>query len=278
MGQGMTAPDALLALQRDFACSVATLDGTHGHDAAVLARLRSDRGIPARDRLHVYEDAYFARIHNVLREDYGALHAAIGADAFHDLAKLYLMAHPSRSFSLRFAGERLPEFLAGPIAEPFARRWPLAADLAALEWALVDVFDAPDAVALERAALAQVRPEDWAGLRFMLIPAHRLLSLDWPVQRVREAWSAGRALPPIQPESTTLLVHRHGERVFQRVVASLEAGALEFVRDGQDFATLCASVADATSDSEGATLVLEMLERWIAEGLLAAHASPAEHP
>lgn len=276
MGEGVTGSDSLAIVQRDFARSVTTLDGAGHHHAGVVARLRSDRGIPAEQRLHVYASAYFARIHGVLREDYGALRAAIGDDAFHDLAKLYLMAHPSQSFSLRFAGERLPGFLAGPIAEPFARRWPFAADLASLEWARGDVFDAPDAVALERAALARVRPEGWAGLRFKLIPAHRLLSLAWPAHRMRDAWSAGVALPELEPSSSAILVHRHQERVHQRALSSLEAGALTLVREGHDFATLCASVAEATSDSEGAPLVLEMLERWIAEGLL-AHAAPAEH-
>lgn len=270
----MNGPDALLTLQRDFARFVTKLDAAGDADAGIVARLRSDRAIPAEERLHVYGNAYFARIHGVLREDYGALHAAIGDDAFHDLAKLYLMAHPSRSFSLRFAGARLPDFLRGPVVEPFVRRWPFAADLAALEWARVDVFDAPDAVTLERAALARVRPEDWAGLRFALVPAHRLLSLAWPVHRIREAWSAGVALPEIESSSTALLVHRREERVHQRPLSSLEAGALALVRDGQDFATICAAVAEATSETATATLVLEMLEHWIAEGVLAAHASP----
>jgi len=272
----MTGSDTLAVVQRDFARSVTTLDGTGDPHAGVVARLRSDRGIPAEERLHVYENAYFARIHGVLREDYGSLHAAIGDDAFHDLAKLYLMAHPSRSFSLRFAGERLPDFLAGPIAEPFARRWPFAADLAALEWARVDVFDAPDAVALERAALARVRPDDWAELRFALVPAHRLLSLAWPVHEMREAWSAGVALPELEAASTAILVHRHRERVHQRAPSPVEARALALVLQGHDFATLCAAVAEATSDSESATLVLELLEHWIAEGLLAAPTAPAE--
>jgi len=97
----------LARVQLDFARALTAPGAGSAQD--IDARLRSDLGIPAAERLRVYANAYFARVHDVLREDYPALHAAIGADAFHDLAKLYLLAHPSRSFSLRFAGARLPE-------------------------------------------------------------------------------------------------------------------------------------------------------------------------
>ncbi|MGH2901230.1 MAG: HvfC/BufC family peptide modification chaperone [Solirubrobacteraceae bacterium] len=266
---------SLRDVQQDFASFVTTLDSVEASDVAhrtTLARFRFDREISVSERLHIYTSAYFARIQAALLDDYGALHAAIGDDAFHDLAKLYLMAHPPRRFSLRFAGERLPEFLRGPIAEAFTRRWPFAADLAELEWARVDVFDERDTVALEREALATVPPEDWAQLRFALVPAHRILSLAWPVQRTREAWAAGTDLPTLSQSATTLLCHRHRERVHERALSPVEARALDLVRSGQDFATVCDGVAELTSDADAATAVLGFLERWIAEELLAAQA------
>lgn len=279
----MSKPSAALdTLQHDFARCVTTLDrtdrtvvqgGTEGWDD-IVPRLRSDREISASDRIQVYTHAYFARIHAVLRDDYGALHASLGDDAFHDLAKLYLMVHPSRSFSLRFAGARLPEFLAGPVAEPFARRWPFAADLAALEWALVDVFDACDAAILDRVALSVVAPECWAALRFALVPAHRILSPAWPVHRIRDAWSSGALLPELEAGPTEILVYRHDDAVFQRALSELEARTLALVRDGQDLGTVCAIVAEGTDDASAAGSVVAFLERWLADGLLAAP-SPA---
>ena len=163
----MSHPDSLLTAQRDFARLVTAVDA---QEEPECPRIRSDLAIPALARVSVYAHAYFERIHAVLREDYGALHAALGDDGFHDLARLYLLALPSRSFSLRHAGARLAEFLRGPVAEVFARRWPFAADLALLEWALVDVFDAVDAPVLERAALAEIPAQRWPELRFALVP------------------------------------------------------------------------------------------------------------
>jgi hypothetical protein len=266
----VSARAALRELQRDFARAVTDPDAPPDG----FARLRSDLGIPAEERLAVYANAYFARLHGVLRDDFGALAQVLGEAGFHDLVRLYLMACPPRGFSLRFAGERLPAFLAGPVAEAFARRWPFAADLAALEWALVDVFDAPDAPLLERAALAALRPEDWPGLRFALVPAQRLLELAWPVQQLRDAWSAERPLPAIEAGPTCVLVHRSADAVVQRALSAAEARALRLLGEGCDFAALCAGVAEEVGDAEGAQRVLEMLERWLADGILAAQPVP----
>ncbi|MBK7950695.1 MAG: putative DNA-binding domain-containing protein [Deltaproteobacteria bacterium] len=268
----MNAPTSLRDLQRALARRITRGDLSDLLDLS--ARIRSDRGIPAEERLFVYEHAWFARLHEVLREDYGALAGALGDDAFHDLAKLYFMAHPPRSHSLRFAGESLSTFLRSPVAELFAGRWPFAADLAALEWALVDVFDAPDDRLLERPMLATLAPEAWATLRLAPVSAHRLLRLDWPVDRIRAAWTADRPIPAIEPAPTCLLVHRHREQVFYRPVPRLEERALIGLRSGEDFAELCGGVAEKIGEAEAASALVGLVERWIGEGLLAVPEEP----
>lgn len=267
----MARIESLASAQHELARHVTALEGPVGCEGedGLRAWLRADRSIPASERVRIYANAYFARIHGVLRDDYGTLHAALGPDGFHDLAKLYLMAYPPRSFSLRFVGAHLCEFLSGPVAEPFSRRWPFAADLAALEWAIVDVFDAPDTPLVSRETLAAVPPEEWGELRFELITAHRLLRLAWPVQRMREAWDVDRALPEIERAATTLLVHRHGEDVAYRPVSALEADALALLAEGRDFGAVCARVAAASGEAEGPPRALGLLERWLADGILA---------
>jgi hypothetical protein len=155
------------------------------------------------------------------------------------------------------------------VAEAFARRWPFAADLAALEWALVEVFDAPDAPLLERSALAALQPDDWPGLRFSLAPAQRLLDLAWPVQRLRDAWSADLPLPTIGACATCVLVYRREDAALQRALPAAEARALRLIREQCDFAAICAGVAELVGDAEAAPQVLGMLERWLADGILA---------
>ena len=278
----MPLPDELIALQRDLARHVTQLDagepspdfGPSGSRAPIAERIRSDRGIPPEERLAVYRHGYFARLHAVLRDDYGALHAVLGEAAFHDLAKLYLMAHPPRSYTLRDVGASLPEFLAGPVAEFFEARWPFAPDLAALEWALVDVFDAPDDRLLDREALVVLPPAGWAALALELVAAHRIFAFDWPVHRLRHAFSSQQPMPEIEPRPTQVLVHRHREQVFVRSLGDLEERALAWVREGCDFAAICGRAADEHGDAGSPSEVLGLLEQWLADGLLAAADSP----
>lgn len=276
----------LRALQRSLARFITRADPAGDLRAEVDAarhpspfdHVRADRGVSAGDRLGIYAHAQFARLHEVLRDDFGALRAAIGEEAFHDFAKLYTMAHPSRSFSLRFAGERFPEFLAGPVVEPFCSRWPFAADLARFEWMLVDLFDAPDDRPLEREALAAIAPERWPSLRFALVRASQIVRFDWPVHSLHAAWSADRELPPIAPAQTVVLFHRRRERVVHRAIAPLEAQALGLVARGADFEAICTAMASALGDGDGPRLVVTLLERWIAEGLLASVSGPETDP
>ena len=265
------------SLQREFARAASALEGRKVEDISLSAWLRDDRGVTAGLRLAVYSHAYFERIHSALREDFGALAAALGDAAFHDLAKLYLMAYPPHSFSLRFAGEALPRFLCEPVAELFQRRWPFAADLAALEWTIADLFDAPDSPVLARESLARVPPDHWGSLRFRAVPAHRLLTLAWPVSESYEAWAPpeGRTgtLPVLRAAKTRVLVHRRRERVFQRALTPLEARAWEIVCEGRDLESLCSAIADEGGEDRAVEQAVEFLERWLADELLADFAS-----
>jgi len=75
-----------------------------------------------------------------LADDFPGLRAVIGSKAFEALSVAYLSAHPSKSFSLRNLGSKMPEWLA---ANPqwAGRRSMLAIDVARIEWAFVEAFD-----------------------------------------------------------------------------------------------------------------------------------------
>ena len=60
----------------------------------VAGFLRGDAKASPGERLGVYANAYFARLHDCLAEDFPATARALGPDAFHDLVKTYLMVHP----------------------------------------------------------------------------------------------------------------------------------------------------------------------------------------
>jgi hypothetical protein len=254
--------------------AAALAEAGEDEDAGLAAWLRGDARAPAALRLDVYANAYFARLLGVLREDFPALAAALGELAFHDLVTAYLIACPPGSFTLRDAGERLPAFLSAGSAEAafFRVRWPYAADLARFEWALVDAFDAPDAPALRREELAALSPGGWDGLALSLHPASALFALDWPVERLREAFDEGSPLPlegfPQRP--TRLLVSRSGDWVRFRALEADEAALLDAVARGSRFGLLCGRLAERVPEAEAAPRAAALLTRWTLDGVLAA--------
>jgi hypothetical protein len=245
-----------------------------GRELAAL--LHGDAHASPGERLGVYANAYFARLHDTLADDFGATARALGTDAFHDLVKTYLMIHPPGRPSLRHAGAELAEHLATPpFAEIFARRCAYAADLARLEWAISLAFFAPDAPALASSALAEIAPEAWASLRFAVSPSLHLLSCAWPVQIARERFEregedASWPEPPaLAPEPTAIRVWRCAERVRFARISALERDALDGLLAGETFAQLCDRLALEVGDADAAAQAAAFLSSWIADGLLA---------
>lgn len=169
----ITAPEGVRAAVDDVA--------GHGVDEASLnAVFAGDERLPSLERLDIYANMYFYRLLDCLAEDFPKTLAAVGPAHFHNLVTDYLLRHPSRHPSLRYLGRSLPEFLA---THPLLGSFPYLADLARLEWARADLFDAPDAATLSRDALTRL-PQDRAGdARFALVPAFALLRFDHEVVR-----------------------------------------------------------------------------------------------
>jgi len=106
------------------------------------------------ERLEIYNRQYWFRLLDSLSEDFPALARLVGDRAFRGLAESYLQQHPSRSFTLRDLGSRLAPWLESLAKQDLPQpeswcvglRYPLQilADVAALEWAYIEAFDAAE--------------------------------------------------------------------------------------------------------------------------------------
>lgn len=135
----------LEALQRDF---LAQLEGD-GECAPGIATYRSSVR-------HGRRDALAAAYPRVL--------ASLGEATFAALADAYAAAHPPACGDLHEFGAGFGAFLA-------PAHGPGLADLAAREWAAHRAFHAPDAPALDFAALARVDAADQGRLRLRMHPS-----------------------------------------------------------------------------------------------------------
>jgi len=243
--QRQMAAVVMLPLTADEEMRPETADG---RSTAALAEsfIAPNSRLSAFERLEIYNRQYWFRVLGALAEDFPALRSVVGARAFEALSIAYLTAHPSRSFTLRNLGSKLPDWLA---ANPsFAgRRHRLATDVSRIEWAFVEAFDSAERSPL---TLGQIATLD-AGSRLALQPHLRLVALDYPADdlvlahhqrekrqsseagvRHDEATDAPVKLPRLRRRPTWLAVHRIDLSVFYRRLAREEFLTLAAIRKG----------------------------------------------
>lgn len=219
--------------------------------------------------LEVYRVAYRARLVEALRTNYPVLHQVLGDAAFATLADDYLQAHPSTRPSIRWFGDRLPEFL-GARRETLAH--PALVDMARFEWAICLAFDAAAAPPLAFDRLAATPPEDWPALSFQLQPGFALLALEWSVAPVwralAEADDPNQSVDPPEALENTLIVWRRALAPQWRSITPLEAELLRAIDEGDTFGQLCARAVAAVGEAEAAATVVGHLQRWVADEVL----------
>ena len=134
-------------------------------------RPRASATLRPEERLAIYHDMYLLRMEEALESDYPALKHFLGDARFRALVAGYVRAHPSRSYSLNFLGGRLPDYVG---AAPGLRHRGFCHDLARLEQAVAEVFDAAQEEPLRAEEIAAVPEAAWEGARLAPIAAFRL--------------------------------------------------------------------------------------------------------
>jgi hypothetical protein len=175
------------------------------------------------ERLDVYRRAYDARLVECLADDYPVLQMALGNEPFETLCRAYAARYPSEAPNLNAYGRHMAEVCEG-----------FAADLARLEWAIVEVIHQPSSAPLTMERLAAVPAEGWATARLVASRAVRLLDLEYPVNDYFQAVRDGNAPAPPGRQPSATAVYRSGHAVWRmgltptmhRVLAALVAGDL----------------------------------------------------
>lgn len=262
---------SLRELQLSFFHSIAAVPGGgSGNFAPKLGQVVQGRGqLGPEERINIYAQMYCARLVEVLREDFPRVAAVLGCERFERVVRTYLARHPSTQPSLRYLGRHFAVFLE---TWPEVVSLPFLSDLARLEWARLEVFDAPDAESLRIEHLHAFSPDEWPGLRFQLIPAFQILQSDWPVH---EIWAAAAEETPAERgwerrERTAVRIWREGFAVYHSRLDATEQAALAAVRAGEPFAGICAALASLVPTEEAAPVMGSLLLRWIEDGILSA--------
>jgi hypothetical protein len=212
------------------------------------------------ERLSIYVDLVRTRLVECLRSDFRAVEHALGRREFERIASLYAAQLPTRHYSLNRLGAGFPRFLRD--AAPRAARRAFVADLAELERAVEEVFDASRDELLGPAELLAIPPARRPGLRLKPIRALRLIESRFAVDAYLEAVSAGRRARVVR-RTTFTLVWRRDLEVRRRVLERSEAAALAAMLRGDSIAAL---VRRSTTPAEH---VVAWFHAWSSAGLFA---------
>lgn len=218
--------------------------------------------LPAAERIAVYADMYVWRQVDALRDDFSKLAAVLGEEVFHALAVEYVREHPSEHPSLSRLGRRLADHLA---AHPAGRAD--LPDLARLEWARAEAFEAEDVPLARLDALRAVPEAALPRVRFAFAPAVRLLRLAHDAPALWRAVEEGRELPPARRAGVAVAVWRKGFDVFHAVLSEDEACAVEEALAGEPLGAVCEPFAGR---EDAAAAALRAIASWFQEGWVRA--------
>ena len=231
-------------------------------------------------QLEIYREQFWLRHTSSLVEDFPGLGGILGQEQWEKLAEQYLTEVTPDSYDLRDLGARLPEVIERADWLPHQA---LCLDMARLELAYIEVFDARDTPPLAPERLATIPEETFAEARLVIAPSVRLLSVRYPVGNLRRKLRASADEPvPIPDESPQhLVVYRRERQLWDMPVSQVGFTFLAGLAAGK---TLGAAAELAASDPEAeaelSTSIGAWLQEWTAKGLvsdvgLATETAPA---
>jgi hypothetical protein len=249
-------------LQQRFA------DYLHGGGGDVPATVIGDDNADARERMDLYAGAYRARLVDSLGVDFPGLWTMLGDEQFYQLCLDYIRRHPSSYPSIRWFGNRLPEFLRqnAPYNE-----YPQVAEMAAFEWAQGLVFDARDAAAVSLETLAEVSPQEWADMCLEFVPAMQRLDLSWNIPLL---WSAidrkEDPMPELEQQGYPVgwLLWRQDLVPGWRRLDVDEAWALDQAREGECFGNICEGLLEWVDEQNAPVRAAGFIKTWVSHRLI----------
>ena len=206
------------------------LDGPWSEQLEALVR---ERGIAPPDRLNVYRNNTLSLLGGLLELMFPVVRRLIGDAPFAYTVQNFIRAHPPTDRVLHKYGAAFAAFLEE--FEP-AQSLKYLPDVAAMEWALHEVFYERDAVPISLEALSSIAPEKIIGLRFELHPAVRFISSAYPIN---EIWRVNQpefeTVPFVNLNSggCSILIARPEYAVHHETLSSAAYGFAQELADGK---------------------------------------------
>ena len=198
----------------------------------------------------------------LLANDYPQLRKYMGDTKFTALARAYIAQHPSGTLNARWYSRHLRAVLRNAY---FFERSPELAEMAELERALNDAFNATEAPIVTLADLAGFDSTDFGTLSIAASPSLRRFKVR---SNVTSLWASLQCdeLPPLPialDADQELLVWRQGSAARFRMLGNEEAIALDAAIQGIFFSAICEMIAAVDDYDTAEARAAAFLRGWI---------------
>ena len=286
-GAAAAPPPSVSSLQRWMQAVITTPGGAVAGLATAEARAECEltpealesvvlpaARVSSLERLQIYSDQYIWRLERVLGEQFASVKHALGKESFRALARDYLVEYPPRHWSLSPLGLDFPRYLREEAQDVPLRAF--VSELAELERAMREVFDAERSELLSTDDVLAVPKESWAEARLQTIPALRLMRFEWPVNAYLTDQRQERSPEaPAQPCETRLVVWRKQWKTWRLELEPAPFAILEALSGGLP---LGEALEEAAGQAEIGPEELQHLgdwfQVWSGEGMLARFELP----
>lgn len=224
-------------------------------------RVLGGAAVPPELGLAVYRHAYRARLRDCVADDFAAVAQDLGDEAFTRVADAFIAAHPPTDSTLNAYGRFFAPWMA---TTRFAGKTRLA-ELAGLEWALVEALHAPLANGVSGSDLAGIAPDAWSTITLRIAPSLRVVPLRYNTNARYEAFRTKRQVPPVRRRSSGVVVIRSRDGLQRVDLDAVETRVLSQLVAG---ATLGDALAGLSAKH---TLTIQhAFTRWVAHGFFIA--------
>lgn len=237
-------------------------------DDNILPCISSTQFLSNIDRLAIYGNAYYARLIEVLMDDYEAIHGLLGDEQFDTLCRKYIDTYPSKYFTLRWFGQYMAEYINAN--EPYSQHEYLY-EMAKFEWMFTDAFDAEDANVITDSEVSAIPAESWPSLTVSLHPSVHWFEYHWNILPVWKAIKDNEEVPVLEeltgPE--TCVIWRQGLTTKYRTMEANERLLIQAAKNNMNFSEWCELlVQQGVTDHEVPAVAVGILKSWLDLGMI----------
>jgi len=216
-------------------------------------------------RLHIYHNAYRARLLENLQDAFEKTWAYLGDETFESSALAFIEDNPPKHRNLRWHGAEFPQWLENRFPQDMD-----IAELALIDWQLRRAFDGPNASPVQPAELAGLAAQDWACVGFQFVPTLFIAPVRFNSVAIWHELDQEQAPPAAEslPDPTWLLIWRKGWQPHFRTIQAVEHAALKQLQGGVSFAQVCADLGEQFSDQKAASVAAESLRTWLQDEMI----------